>query len=256
MKSHCLAISVFFSALLTTGPLAGADAKPGADAGRPLFSEDFESGTINHDIWSVDVMGGNIVAVQGDKAAHGRFALKVSCPAPANKTWAFLSTSHLPAAFKQHQFGRVYMYVTPKPPARHTIFLMSGTPGFPFNTFEEVATANARWQMTWVRLREAGNEEDYHSAGSIPLERWFCLEWEFNDQPNHAAIWVDGKPVFESDFVSKTSGAKTGLVGGFTDLALGFRLWGAAPEAFDVYFDDLAVDTKRIGPIEAASPEK
>jgi hypothetical protein len=249
-----LLTGMLVAALMIAARLMGSDPKPGPDAARPLFVEDFESGRIDPDIWSIDATGGNVVAVQTDRAAHGRFALRVSCPAPANKTWAFLSTSHLPAALKQHQFGRVYMYVTPKPPARHTIFIMSGTPGFPFNTFEEVATANARWQLTWVRLRAAGNEEDYHSAGSIPLGRWFCLEWEFNDNPNHAAIWVDGKPVFDSGFVSKTSGATANLVGGFTDLALGFRLWGAAPEAFDVYYDDIAVDTKPIGPIEIKPP--
>ena len=213
----------------------------------PLFSEDFESGEISNKIWTKDVTGGNLLTVQSDLAAHGRYALRVSCPAPSNKTWAFIMASHLPEALKQHHFGRAYMYVTPKPPARHTILLMAGTPGFPKNKFEEVATTGGKWQLTYVDLQPPTTNEDYHSGGTVPLGRWFCLEWEFNDHPNHATVWVDGTLAYETDFTSKVTHAGTDLVGAFTDIAFGFRLWGAAPEAFDVYYDDIAFDTKRIG---------
>jgi hypothetical protein len=249
MTIHMRPAVVLFCLAMLAGPLVAADSRPGPTGAQPLFAEDFESGMINKDVWSLEVNGGNIVQVQQDKAAHGRYALKVSCPAPANKTWAFVTASHLPEALKQHQYGRVYMFVAPRLPLRHTILIMSGTPGFPFNKFEEVATANGRWQLTYVSLRPSGNEEDYHSGGAIPVDRWFCLEWEFNDNPSHAAVWIDGKPVYESNFVSKSTGATSNLVGGFTDLAFGFRLWGAAPEAFDVYYDDIAIDSKPIGQI-------
>ncbi|MEO7413409.1 MAG: hypothetical protein ABIZ81_08625 [Opitutaceae bacterium] len=89
----------------------------------------------------------------------------------------------------------------------------------------------------------------------MPLGRWFCLEWEFNDQPNRVAVKVDGQPVYETGFVSKRSGATSNLVGGFDQFALGFRLWGAAPEAFDIYYDDVALDVKPIGPIPEAAKQ-
>ena len=45
--------------------------------------------------------------------------------------------------------------------------------------------------------------------------------------------------------------AGTDLVKGFSDFAFGFRAWGAAPkEDFDIFYDDIAIDTKRIGPIK------
>jgi len=215
----------------------------------PLFSEDFESGRLDPKRWTVNVTGENLVSVQPARAAHGRFALKVSCPAPSDKTWAFVSVNHLPDSLREHHFGRAYLFITPKPPARHTIFLMAGTPGFPFNKFQEVAAANGRIQLTYVELTPKGNNEDYHSGGAFPLGRWFCLEWEFNDRPNHAAVWIDGQPAYETGFVSRVTRASELLVGGFTDFFFGFRLWGAAPEAFDIYYDDIALDTKPIGPI-------
>ena len=38
------------------------------------------------------------------------------------------------------------------------------------------------------------------------------------------------------------------LVGGFEEFGLGARVWGQVPQGFDVYYDDIALDTKRIGP--------
>jgi hypothetical protein len=132
---------------------------------------------------------------------------------------------------------------------------MAGTPGFPRNKFQEIATTGGRWQLTYVDLRPNGDKEDYHSGGTMPLDRWFCLEWEFNDHPNRVAIWIDGKPIFETGFVRKGTDIISDLVGGFDEFAFGFRLWGAAPEAFDVFYDDIAFDVKPIGQIAGSLSE-
>jgi len=219
----------------------------------PLFSEDFESGQLNADVWKQEITGNNLIKIQSDKTAHGKYALEVRCPEPSNKTWAFITTTKLPEALRQHHFGRAYMYIASQLPTRHSILVMSGTAGFPKNKYQEVASANGRWQLTYVDLTGAAMEEDYHAAGSMPNNRWFCLEWEFNDHPNHSSLWVDGQPVLDTGFVSKSTKNTTDLVGGFTDYRFGFKLWGAAPAAFDLYFDDIALDTKRIGMIPDAT---
>jgi hypothetical protein len=236
---------ITFSLLLSTHLTA-----PPASAAPPLFSEDFESGRLDPARWKIDVTGGNIIKVQQDKAAHGKYALLVRCPAPSNKTWAFITAANLPEALRRHHFGRAYIYITPQPPARHIILIMAGTPGFPKSRYQELATANGRWQLTWADTTFSPLKEDYHAAGPIQLQRWVCVEWEFNDHPNHTSMWIDGKPFYEADFVAKDTGAKTDLVGGFSEYSFGFRLWGAALMPFDVYFDDIAIDTQRIGPIK------
>jgi hypothetical protein len=221
----------------------------------PMFSEDFESGKLSTNIWSQTITGGNVIAVQSEKAAHGNYALRVSCPATTNNTSAFIRAAHLPKALRQHFFGRACLFVTPKPPNRHTVFITAGTPGFP-RKYQEVATVRGQWQLTYVDWRSNGIMEDYHSGGAIPLDRWFCLEWEFNDHPNHATVWVDGKLAYETGFIHKTTGATNDLVGGFDEFAFGFRLWAGAPQAFDVYYDDIALDPKRIGPVHEDHAEK
>jgi hypothetical protein len=40
------------------------------------------------------------------------------------------------------------------------------------------------------------------------------------------------------------------LVKGFVEFGFGFRSWGNAPNGFDVYYDDIAIDTSRIGPVK------
>jgi len=225
--------------------------QPAANQPKPLFSEDFESGAIDRNLWTQDVTGDSVLTVQQDKVAHGKYALLVRCPTPAQRTHALIMAKNLPEPLRHHLFGRAYMFITPSVPDRHTIFLTAGTNGFPKYKYEEVATAHNRFQLTWVDTRPDGPLlEDYHAAGDIPIGRWFLLEWEFNDQPDQAAVWVDGEKVFDTPFTYKTASQSTDLVGGFTDLTLGFRLWGAAPVPFDIYYDDIALDTHRIGPVK------
>ena len=217
-----------------------------AQAPKPLFTEDFESGQIDKSVWTVQIAGDSILRVQQERVAHGKYALLVRNPAPSSKTWALITATNVPPALRQHLFGRAYVYITPQLPARHTIFLTAGTAGFPKHKYEEVATLNGKFQLTYVDQIDGG--EDWHSGGNnVPLDRWFCLEWEFNDNPNRATVWVDGEKVYETPFTFKGAGGN--LVGGFTDIGFGFRLWGAAPQAFDIYYDDIALDSKPIGPI-------
>lgn len=216
---------------------------------KPLFSEDFESGALDPAIWSQQVSGDAILKVQSDKVAHGKYALLVRSPTSAQRTMAFILAHNLPAALSHHHFGRAYMYITGVPD-RHIIFLTAGTPGFPKYRYEEVASAHNLFQLTYVDTTAKGPlGEDYHAFGTVPLNRWFLLEWEFNDQPDEAAIWIDGQKEFGTPFTFHTTGQSSGLVGGFSDFAIGFRLWGAAPVPFDIYYDDIALDTHRIGPV-------
>lgn len=213
---------------------------------KPLFSEDFESGKLDPAVWTQQVTGDSVLEVQSAKVAHGKYALHVGVPTPAQRTLALIFAKSLPAALSHHLFGRAYVYIAPTVPDRHTDFLALGTTGFPHSKYQQVATAHGLFQVTYVDQADAN--EDYHASGQVPLGRWFLLEWEFNDQPDHATIWVDGEQVLDTPFVYKTVG--TDLVGGFTDLSLGFRLHGAAPVPFDIYYDDLALDTHRIGPVK------
>ena len=81
-----------------------------------------------------------------------------------------------------------------------------------------------------------------------PVGKWFCLEWEFNDNPDAITIWIDGEKVTDTKVAFKGTGDH--LVKGFVDFGFGFRSWGRVPNGFDVYYDDIAVGAERIGPVK------
>ncbi len=248
-KPILLAVTLALSC--SVGPAAQQPEAQPAQHSKPLFSEDFESGAIDRNVWTEDVTGDSVLTVQSDKVAHGKYALLVRVPTPAQRTHAYLMAKNLPDSLRHHLFGRAYVYITPGVPDRHTIFLTAGTTGFPKYKYEEVATAHNKFQLTYVDTTIQGPlGEDYHAAGDVPIGRWFLMEWEFNDQPDRAAVWVDSQLVLDTPFTYKTDGPSSDLVGGFTNFTLGFFLWGAAPVPFDIYYDDVALDTHRIGPVQ------
>src|ERR1035437_664644 len=83
---------------------------------KPLFSENFESGAIDKNLWSLDVTGNAILTVQPDKVAHGKYALLARCPTPARSIHAYLRAANLPEPLRHHLFGRAYVYIAPVVP--------------------------------------------------------------------------------------------------------------------------------------------
>ena len=60
-----------------------------------------------------------------------------------------------------------------------------------------------------------------------PLEKWFLLEWEFNDDPSFITLWVDGQVLQNTMNNQKVNSVKfawpkgsdtvSGLVGAFKE---------------------------------------
>ncbi len=186
------------------------------------------------------------LVMQAGLVAHGKYAAHFHAN-PSVVSYDFIITKNPPAALRGHHFGRAYFMITPMPPTNHTEYLYAGTTGFPQYKYLEVASAAPlAWQLTYVKLASPDTGEDYHAGGKVPVGKWFCLEWEFDDTPDQAAVFVDGVQSFaQSTFTF--AGATTGLVGGFAAFGFGYYAWHPATYAFDVYYDDIVLDTKRVG---------
>jgi hypothetical protein len=97
----------------------------------------------------------------------------------------------------------------------------------------------------------------YRSEVVPPLDKWFLLEWEFSDDPSFITIWVDGVAVPNTMNGEKVETVKfawpkgsdtvSGLVGGYKEFGFGARAWQNPMTAFDVYYDDIAIGTARLG---------
>jgi len=232
-------------------PAPGSAAATTQTFARPLFTEDFESGQINKDVWDIRTNSDVTIKVQQEKVAHGKSALQVHFPAGKSGRYAFIVATHLPDAVRQHFFGRAYMFAGSNPPNAHDVAILAGTPGWPVSNFLELGLHDTHLQPSFQE-NGAGvprGETVPPRTQTYPMDKWFCMEWEFNDDPDHMNVWIDGNQVVDKTFTYKTAG-NSHLVNGFSDFAFGFRVWGAGAKTdFDIYYDDIAIGTSRIGPV-------
>ncbi len=200
--------------------------------------------------------GAATVTVEQDMVAHGKNALKITYPAGTSRSYAFVSMA-VPAALHDHFYGRAYVYISGVPDP-HSVLMFAGTTGFPTANWLEIGTYTGQFQPSLqinAPTPDVPKGEVPPHQGALPVARWFCLEWEFNDKPDQIVIWVDGKLTTNAPFtytkvvnpnVSKTSG----LIGGFTELDFGFRTFAQAAaitKNINIYFDDIAIGDKPIG---------
>jgi hypothetical protein len=246
---------------------AGGDATArAADAGdcAGLFCEDFELDQFDSTKWNVQMAAGSTVALEQQLAAHGKHSVHFHSPGRptggAGTSYAYILTKSVPAELRVHNFGRAYFYMTPKPTSINIGLLFGGTSGFPRPTYMSIASHNGGWQLGFIKqMGSPGGEVQAYPVDVMPVATWMCLEWEFNDQPSVINYWRDGKVVGPLDpnhidyppghnpATGLFNGMTMGLIGAFTDFGFGLYDWHPGNFPFDVYYDDIVLDTKRVG---------
>jgi len=249
---------------------ASPEAKPEADTNgcAGLFCEDFESGALDPDKWAA-TSGVNHVddatppsVVTSDRAAHGKYAAHFHGKGNVPNDDAFIVTEALPPELRTHHFGRLYFYVATKPTSGHTQWILGGSAGMSANPKLrdfEVATINGGWQLGFDQLgMTPSGEEVFYPQGQVPVAKWTCLEWELNDAPDSDTAWVEGQSLgtLDDQHINYPAGhvpgapifdgKSSGLIGGFTAYSFGFFDWHPNAD-FDLYFDDIVLDTQRVG---------
>jgi hypothetical protein len=242
-------------------------------AQKPILTEDFESGKIDPAVWDVRQKGGETIAVEPVEGAHGKYALHVHYLESERGAYAFVVATHLPDSVRSHYFGRAYMRISPTaPPKSHAPLIFTGEPGWPISKFEEIGLSNGDWMPSYQENKSAagqGRGEDTHrSSVEPPADKWFLLEWEFNDNPTTITMWVDGQlvpnkvggqdvtvvpfvwPKPSPNATTPVDSKTSNLVGGYQEWGFGNRVWQVPAPATDFYYDDIAISTSRIGPVK------
>jgi hypothetical protein len=164
------------------------------------------------------------------------------------------------------------MYISGVPDP-HSVFVLAGTAGYPAPAnWLEIGGYQGHFQPSLQITAPTADKprgEVPLFQGTLPIGRWFCLEWELIDNPDRVVVWVDGQLAVNAPFTySKITNAAvskdSGLIGGFSEFNLGYRTFApgtAIPKDINIYYDDIAIGDKPIGqltpvPAPATAPAK
>jgi hypothetical protein len=98
-----------------------------------------------------------------------------------------------------------------------------------------------------------------HSARTLPVRQWACVEWHLSAEKNEMELWLDGDAVSDLHVIDRASGEQSGCLhtedlGGqwlappaFQSLYLGWERYQEPEDDRHVWIDDVAVSTMRIG---------
>ena len=202
-----------------------------------ILCDDFEDGTtVNPDRWTVEIRnaGQDTLDVQTDKVAHGTNALHTHVRDMGGLAMLH-ETSTFPAT-ADDIWARAMFFTTLDPTAGHTAFSLAYVGS---KVVFELGYTTDHWQVTF--FDSAG--EHPQGGGTVPLNRWACVEWHFSRVSGpFIEVFVDG--TLETMYITPSPLPN---VGTFTEMTLGISTPGTHPPGNDVYWDDVAIDNVRVG---------
>jgi hypothetical protein len=200
---------------------------------------DFENG-IDTTVWT----GGTASAITTADFAHGGHAYKLYPMGGGTMTVTKLGT------ITNQLWGRFYVHFKPEAPYGHGNILGAYDPA---NNWYEIG-----WQFNGIL-------GDYHFAGGersirskpVLVDQWYCIESFFDGTAMNMPVWwIDGQvPAY---YMADPSTHAPAVLQQFAKITVGFTPYAALglnppygnpgpPALAEMYIDDIAFDSKRIG---------
>jgi len=215
-----------------------------------LLCEDFEAYAVGDApdpaVWTVDKGAGATVGVDDQQFKHGKHALHLHTLPEANKALLHeKKTFPLPNG-KNSLYGRANFMVGAglNVPKNHTNFLeASGKVNGQSGNYRYGAS-NAKFFANY----NPGDPGE-GSKTAIPVGVWSCLEWAFLGDTNQMHFWVDGKELTDIAVPSNGVNGTVWTAPKFDSFYFGWITYATdtASDHYDIWYDDIAIDTARIG---------
>lgn len=256
-------VSLLVAVPLTAASAASAATPPGHDVrtcakAKPklLFCEDFQSlplGGASSLKWGIDTKHGTLTIERAGH--HGQKVLHVHTEGNGR---AFLKVDDF-AAPGNSFYGRVRLRVAAFPTApdwaHYTLIEATGDgPEIVRPLGGQYAPPPHGDGVFWGVGADGGPTGDWTnwrtSAPSIPGV-WQCVEWRMDATDNRITLWFNGVPKPELTVSTKEHGGNQVdfIFPRFDTVKLGWQLYqgNPTPAAYDVWMDDIALSTKRVG---------
>ncbi len=230
-----------------------------ADAGVQLC-EDFESGMINPAIWKVS---GTTPVVDTIQHARGTHALHIT--QDVNGLSYITEKTTFPEANNTY-FGRVFVYFKSLPfttadggmPYAHwTMVAGSGTGvAGEVRLSGQLVSKRNLWGVGTDNQTDAGtgdwttgDDDPKGNPTAIPQGQWMCIEWMHKGDTNETQFWWDATLHPSMSTTSTMHGGNDNpfLLPKFTQVWIGWQEYQTSSEHFEMWIDEIAIDSKRIG---------
>jgi hypothetical protein len=235
---------------LAGADFAGADLRAPGDLrsvdfsspGCPLdvaLCEDFESGVINAGRWETDEITAS-VRVATDNPHRGVYSMHVhSNFASAGTTISGLirQTATLAGGQPPLMAVRLYLYLPPVAPVFTLVDIAQVVA--PYEDLElNIDTGNTISLWNGVSMQDT-------SGPQLPASQWLCLEWWIARSPGEMRVFLDDTEVTALHVTQATQPSPSPL----GEMTFGIDSY-QPPQAvnpYDIWVDDIIVDTKAIG---------
>jgi hypothetical protein len=244
---------------------AGGDAAapPDLSAGSctgALLCDDFESYPLAGPpggMWKLSTNGGAVV-VDSAHARSGTHAVHVTTVGGAGSYHqAFMQVSGAPIfpVAGNVVFGRMMIWLTAAPTQTTHWTNIAGSGQVTGQGFSAVSRYGGQYSPRMMANYDtSGVASDcwQHSATGIPVGRWACFEWRFDGPQNEMDFWLDGSSLADLTVLGQGQGCIANGTNGkwllpeYDTISLGWEHYQAS-DAIDLWIDDVALDTQRIG---------
>lgn len=96
-----------------------------------------------------------------------------------------------------------------------------------------------------------GDWTNWRESAPTVEDRWQCFEWQWDATDNRIAVWIDGVPQPDMTVTTTEHGGNPVdfILPRADNVKIGWQLYqgGPTPDHFDLWIDDVALGTKRIG---------
>jgi hypothetical protein len=228
---------------------AGLGGSSLCSSGRFLICENFES-TADGAVPAGWTQHGDATVAFGE-GARGLRALKIG-PAASGERRIYTDAAKLGSG----HWGRIFYHVefpTPAAFVHSTLVALYGSG--PVNGNEEVRVVDTvkqtdgRIQFLYNVQPTGGAEFGKGSAYNWTFDgAWHCVEWHIDGPTQTYAFYYDGVEI-PSIAINNGPGNYAGsdIPMAFTDIRVGWNNYQSVAPGFVAYFDELAMDTNRIG---------
>ena len=244
--------STVSSAASTTAGSGGGTGEPScATTGKNLLlCEDFEAypvgGVPDPAVWTIDKGATATVGVDDQQFRHGKHALHLHTLPDANKALLHeTKTFPLPGGGNS-LYGRANFMIGAglKVPTDHTNFLEADGKVNGVSGNYRYGAANAKFFANYNP-----GDPGKGSQTPVPVGVWSCIEWAFLGDTNEMHLWIDGKELTDVAVPPAGVNGTVWTAPKFDSFYFGWITYATdmASDHYDIWYDDIAIDTARIG---------